>query len=422
MNNQTITNLRTNAITAFQAGISAADPKKALKIALEKTPIPLIKNNGSYIIISIGKAACKMAECALEAIPKSEKTYAIAVTNFENIVPVEGCEVIGASHPIPCINGFNASKKIINCLTKTTPNDIVLMLVSGGSSALIPAPVDGISLEDKVIVNKVLISSGFDIYETNLVRQSLSLLKGGGILEIATPATVHSYILSDVLGDDLRVVGSGPSVGPLGNLSDAKKLLKNKNIFSLLPINVQNYYDYSLPPNKLFSTEHTSLIAGNANSVRAMAKKINATLVLDPLIGDVQDAARKIVTLIAKQIGKGPFSIAIGGETTVKITGSGKGGRNQELALRVACELELLNIITPWCFLSGGTDGRDGPTDAAGGLVDNTTIKRIIQKGKNINDYLESNDSYHALELVDNLLKTGATGTNVADLQLFISA
>jgi hydroxypyruvate reductase len=418
--NSRILELRKNASAAFAAGVAAADPALALQSAISRDPIPAPLMDGSYFIISIGKAACKMAECAMKELPENADFTAIAVTNFENVANLDGCEVIGASHPVPCQQGFNASQKIIALLDSATEKDVVVMLVSGGSSALLPAPVEGITLSDKIAVNEALLASGFDIYETNLVRQSLSRLKGGGILKFAAPATVRSYILSDVLGDDLRVVGSGPSVGPLGTISQARTLLKARNVFTKLPETVQKYLETAQDDTPSPSTAHTNLIAGNANSVTAMAEQIGAQQFHDPLEGDVQEAAQEIINIVIQSLGAAPIALAFGGETTVKIAGKGKGGRNQELALRVACEMQRLNIERPWCFLSGGTDGRDGPTDAAGGLVDSTTLDRLSAKGKDVRDYLSINDSYHALELVDDLLMTGATGTNVADLQLLV--
>ncbi len=412
----TISALKTKAKCAFLAGIAAAVPDRTLGQVFEKQPLTEIKD-GKYIIISVGKAACNMAQSAMNALPKGAAVEAIAVTNYENVVDIAGCRVFGAAHPVPDANGQAAASEVIALLETATKNDVVLALVSGGSSALLPSPVTGVSLEDKAQVNEVLLASGFDITNMNLVRQSLSNLKGGGFLRYAKPAKVRSYILSDVLGDDLRVVGSGPSIGPIGTIKEARNLLIEKGIFDKMPASVRKYLETAKDRPALPSPDAT-LICSNTQSLIAMAAKADAIMIEEPLIGDVHDAADRILADVKKH--KAPFVLAYGGETTVNLTGNGRGGRNQELALLVAEKATRAGLTGTWAFLSGGTDGRDGPTDAAGGLVDGHTLDRIADAGGNITDLLANNDSYAALKLSDDLLMTGATGTNVADLQLFM--
>jgi hydroxypyruvate reductase len=412
--------LRKRALDAFQVGVEAADPAIALRNTLDTNSLPSIEQGGQYIVISVGKAACKMAQCAISLLPKGIKFNALAVTNFENVVPVEDCHVMGASHPVPCEKGLQAAREVIFRLEKATKEDVVIMLVSGGASALLPAPVEEVGLHDKIRLNEILLASGFDIYQMNLVRQAVSQLKGGGVLRFAQPARVHSYILSDVLGDDLAVVGSGPSIAPLGTIADARRLLINEGVFTKLPSRIRLYLEDGPTPRITPQNTNAHLIAGNTNSVLAMAKAADAIVIREPLVGDVQVAAKQIIAAIKAVKQKPPFAIAFGGETTVKLGGSGKGGRNQELALRFAIEAETALLDHPWCFLSGGTDGIDGPTDAAGGLVDNETLDRLQKAGGNAAGFLERNDSYHALKTTDDLIVTGATGTNVADLQLVL--
>lgn len=411
---------RENAEKAFYAGIKAADPEIALSNAIKINPIPAISKKGKFIVVSVGKAACKMANCLINNLPENANYNAIAVTNFENVIEVEGCVVMGASHPIPCEDGLLAGREVIKRLKKATKDDVVIMLVSGGASALLPAPVNAINLHDKIKLNEILLSSGFDIYQMNLVRQSVSRLKGGGVLKFAYPAKVCSYILSDVLGDDLSVVGSGPSITPLGSVADARRLLINEGIFTKLPNRIREYLENSSFDSIRLNDLDANLIAGNANSVAAMAKDLGAKIIADPLIGDVKDAVHKIIVEIKSFKEDESFAIAFGGETTVKLIGNGRGGRNQELAIRFAIEADKILFNRQWCFLSGGTDGIDGPTDAAGGLVDNGTLSRIKNNKKSVKKLLENNDSYEALRISGDLIFTGATGTNVADLQLLI--
>ena len=194
----------------------------------------------------------------------------------------------------------------------------------------------------------------------------------------------------------------------------------NEGVFTQLPRRVREYLENSsLYETKVTNTE-AHLIAGNTDSVAAMAKEVEAKIIVDPLIGDVNEAVEKILFELEKLKTDKPFAIAFGGETTVKLVGTGKGGRNQELALRFALKAEKVLLNRTWCFLSGGTDGIDGPTDAAGGLVDSNTLSRIKKKNKSISELLDNNDSYEALKLSDDLIIIGATGTNVADLQLLM--
>lgn len=402
--------MREQAKTLFQVAVAAADPAKALCPHLTDFPEIL----GRYLVIAVGKAACTMAEEALRQVPNAK---AIAVTNYENAREVAGCTVMAAGHPVPDENGEKAGLAVIELLRSIKENDVVLALISGGGSALLPTPVAGISLDDKAEVSRILLSAGFDITEMNMVRQQLSVLKGGGMARLAAPATVKSYILSDVIGDDLRVIASGPTVSPIGTRADVVTLLRERNVFDRMPDAVQQFLQTSAEPAATIPTENI-LIGSNGHSLDAMLiAEPKARIVSDTLVGDVADAA-KFITDAAKTYSESV--LIFGGETTVTISGTGKGGRNQELALRVAMLAENENL-GDWVFLSGGTDGCDGPTDAAGGIVDNGTVDRIRQTA-DIDALLANNDSYQALQIAGDLLLTDATGTNVADVQIFIRA
>ena len=418
-NLMTMNDLRSRAKLAFEAGVKAADPATALKRAMQVDPLPP-KAKGQYLIIAAGKAACKMADAAIREIPNGTTFHAIAITNPENASQVADCNVIQTAHPVPDRAGLIAGESVIAALEAAGANDTVIMLISGGSSSLLPAPAEGLLLEDKMVVNEILLSSGLDIYQMNLVRQTLSKLKGGKVLDIAHPARVKSFILSDVLGDDLRVVGSGPSVGPIGSIADARRLLIETGNMTKMPDRVRAFFEEH---NTIPLIEHhidATLIGGNFQSLTAMAKSAQALIMPNPLEGDVKDAAQIIITEVLGRIGSGPIALAFGGETTVQVKGAGRGGRNQELALQFAKLAHEKLRGQNWCFLSGGTDGRDGPTDAAGGIVDQGVLARIAEAGGDFDSLLENNDSYQALLFAGDLLMTGGTGTNVADLQLFL--
>lgn len=404
--------IRKQAEAIFNAGVAAADPYLAVAKALEAQPVEVPENGGETLIIAVGKAAMRMAEAAAKRV--SGVTKVIVITNYENAHPVDYAEVYAAGHPVPDTAGAIAAQHVITRLKALGENDRVLALISGGGSALMPAPAEGISLADKAEVSRLLLGCGADIGDMNMVRQQLSRLKGGGLLQVAAPAPVRALILSDVVGDDLRIIASGPTVGAIGTRLQAVELLTSYGIWDDLPANVktrllQTAADAPMPPKG-----ENQLIGANPISVAAMqAAAPEAQVSAAPLVGDVSEASE----IVAKS---GMGLTLFGGETTVKITGSGLGGRNQELALRLALLAEKQGWSGDWVFLSGGTDGRDGPCDAAGGLVDNTSLSRMRAAGVSPEEMLENNDSYHALKASDDLLMIGATGTNVADLQVLI--
>ncbi|WP_417247819.1 glycerate kinase type-2 family protein [Celeribacter sp.] len=395
----------------FQAGVAAADPAAAVKSALAGQAFE------RPVIIAVGKAARTMAAAAMEHVTADT---VVVVTNYENAEALEGAEVRAAAHPVPDANGARAALRVEEVLSHAT--DDVLALISGGGSALLPAPVAGVSLEEKAEVNKLLLASGADIVTMNLVRQQLSRLKGGGLLRAAAPATVTTLVLSDVVTDDTRAIASGPTVSPIGSRADAAQVLKDYDIWDRVAPSVRAHLERPEPDLGPLPESPLTIVGSNARSVEAMAeaareRAAGAALYVHPtpVEGDVSEAAEVILEIARAQGGKGLF--LFGGETTVKIKGDGLGGRNQELALRVAM-LAQVRGIEEFAFLSGGTDGRDGPTDAAGGLVDHSTLARMREMGVEPEESLSRNDSHHALDAAGDLLRIGATGTNVADLQV----
>ena len=407
--------MRATAEQLFSVACRAADPARALVLALTASPLPALGAGGAYRVVCIGKAALPMAAFLLDRLAGTPHQM-LVVTNYENAKPLPGATVLAAGHPVPDANGASAAKAVERLLKAATPEDRVIALISGGGSALLPAPVDGLTLEDKAAVNRVLLANGFEITEMNLIRQQLSKLKGGGMLR-ASAAPVVAYILSDVIGDDLRVIASGPTVAPIGTRADARALLQTRGVWDDLPEAVRKILAGDAAAAPLPKARNV-LIGSNRKSLEAVADAAGAEILDDHLTGDVVDAAAKIIA--AAQAAKGPCTLVFGGETTVTLRGTGLGGRNQELALRVA--MAMPDLGRDWVFLSGGTDGRDGPTDAAGGVVDAGTRARIVAAGGDAEALLANNDSHAALKLAGDLLMTGATGTNVADVQILILA
>ena len=360
-------------------------------------------------------------KAALDILPHKIEKRLLVVTNYQNYKPIIGSEIITSGHPIPDKNGIKASNRVTEILKNATKNDTLIILISGGSSALLPAPVKGLNLHDKIQINRLLLSSDLNIREVNLIRQSMSTLKGGGFTTIASPIPINSFILSDVIGDDLRVIGSGPTISPIGSIEEAHKLLIKKNLYSKLSLKLQKFFKSQT--KNVFTESRLNqniLIGNNKKSVIAMANSVKAEVVPYPIIGNVKTATQTIFDEINMRREMKYVALAFGGETTVNVSGNGTGGRNQELALRVAQKLFDQKLTGKWSFLSGGTDGQDGPTEAAGGIVNQDTIKKLYDNNMSVEKLLNDNDSNRALKFTNQLLVTGNTGTNVADLQLFL--
>ena len=402
------------AMALIRAGIAAADPGAAVTrgmgAALANPPGP----GGRWQIIALGKAARAMAGAALAALPGAAT---LVVTNADNDAPLAGARVMRAGHPQPDADGAAAAAEVIARLAATGPQDRVLALISGGGSAMLPAPAEGMTLADKQAVNRLLLASGADISQVNLIRQGLSRLKGGGWLRLSQ-APVTALILSDVPGDDLRVIASGPTVAPVGQRAEAAAMARALGIWDEMPEAARAAL--SRPDDRAaLPVAENILVGSNGISVAAM-QDAGADAGPIPLEGDVQDCAEAIWALAAGL--KPGQALAFGGETTVKLVGDGMGGRNQELALRLALLAEAQPVGFDWAFASVGSDGRDGPGEAAGGLVGPQTPARIRAGGIDPAEALSRNDSTPALAAGGALVVTGATGTNVADLAVLVRA
>lgn len=406
--------MRTEAKQLFKIAVAAAEPAQAVQKALAGASLSA---QGTLYLIAVGKAAVPMMRAALGNVKPHAQVEALVVTNPENAAQIDGCTVLQSSHPVPDAAGEAASAEVERILSNTTAEDRVIALISGGGSALLPAPVIGVTLAEKARVNQLLLGSGLEINDMNHIRQQLSRLKGGGFLRAAAPAPVTAYILSDVVGDDLRAIASGPTVSPIGTKASARKLLENARIWDDMPDSVKTHLSARDATMPALPAAENHLIASNRQSLDAMrAACPEAQILNDRLEGNVADVAPQLADIFRTLPQDEPAVLLFGGETTVTITGNGKGGRNQDLALRMA----LQDIPGDWVFLSGGTDGRDGPTDAAGGMVDSGSHTRMSAAGVDPEALLANNDAYAALGASGDLLMTGGTGTNVADVQIFI--
>ncbi len=443
-------NLRQDALTIFQQGIEAADPYQAVKKCLSLTDgsleIALDLNDSKpkrkglwskVYIIAVGKAACQMAKAAQEIISGHiEITKTLAITNYENAIKIPGIEVLAAGHPIPDKAGVSAAKKLTQLLNNTKHGELVLMLISGGGSALLCLPAQNISLHDKQKTTRLLLACGANIKQINCIRKHLSQLKGGRLAELVIPADLHSLILSDVIGNELSSIASGLTVADSSTFAQAISILTEKNIWDKIPLTVQGLLKQGKQGHieetpkadaACFKQTSHTLIGSNTLSLNHCLKTAKdlgykTELLSTSLCGEASNIAEQLA-LYAKQVENkltGRVAIVAGGESTVTIMGTGLGGRNQEMALAFAIAAKRYKLKSHWTFLSGGTDGRDGPTDAAGGMVDPTTLDKLIQGKIDPESFLKNNDSYSALKESQDLLITGATGTNVADLQILL--
>ncbi|MCL3882344.1 DUF4147 domain-containing protein [Marivita sp. GX14005] len=417
-----IPDLRARARLLFDAAVEAADPAHAVRLGLASCPPAAPDPGGRRVLIAVGKAAPAMLGEAMTAFPGA--ALSLCVTHHENVASLPGAEIMRAGHPVPDEAGADAARRVISVLEQAEAQDSIVALISGGGSALLPAPPSGITLDEKAQLNELLLAAGFDITQMNLVRQQVSRLKGGGFARLAAPARVNAYILSDVIGDDLRVIASGPTAQPVGTAWQAIALLRDAAVWGRIPASIRLHLertDNEMPAP--FPNVVNSLVGSNRVSLDAMKAAADrmgwaVRIMDDALTGDVEDAARKITADL--RAAAQPVVLLYGGETTVTLRGTGRGGRNQELALRVAMAAQ--DSGRTWVFLSGGTDGRDGPTDAAGGIVDPGSLARIAGAGLDAARLLANNDSHAALSASGDLLKTGATGTNVADVQVLLIA
>ncbi len=446
--------LRALAQEIYMAGVKAVDPadavRRALRIKNDRLEILLSPGEGDSEIrcgnwqavrpIAIGKAAIAMARAAGELLPdRLFQGDGVIVTNHENAASTAetpGFELIGAGHPLPDESGLRAGRRVMEIAGQAGEDELVLVLVSGGGSALVPAPVPPITLGEKIAATDLLLASGADIVQMNCVRKHLSLLKGGGLARYAAPAALHALILSDVIGDDLSAIASGPTVPDATSYAEAIGILKDGGVWDRVPESVKHHLDQGRegrieetpkPGDAIFQQTGATLVGSNGLSLAAtetQAQKLGfeTHVVSEALCGEAQAAAELMLDhALAVEPGAGrPLALLAGGETTVTLRGDGRGGRNQEMALAFAMRAADRGLKGRWAFLSGGTDGRDGPTDAAGGLVDPGSMARISAAGGNATALLGNNDSYQALAYAGDLLKPGATGTNVADLQVLL--
>ena len=419
--------LRRDAVSIFNAALAAADP-----YAVTLAHLPKGLNN--IYVVGAGKAAAAMARAVEKAYGNKIKD-GVVVTKYGHTQPLKQIRCREASHPVPDEAGVAAAQEIAQLCLSAGESDHILCLISGGASALLPFPAQSITLEEKQQTTKLLLASGATINELNCVRKHLSAIKGGHLAELAFPARVHTLILSDVIGDPLDVIGSGPTVPDSSTFEQAWKILYHHGLTNKVPASVRGHIEQGVnqatpetpkPGDKVFDRVTNTLIGSNRQSLQAAqsaAQKLGYQPVLlsTSLDGEARETAKFFAAMAREIAATGnpaprPVALLAGGETTVTLTQRhGLGGRNQEMALAAAIGIAGLESTL---FLAAGTDGTDGPTNAAGAFATGQTLARAQALELDPQDFLTRNDSHHFFQPLNDLLITGPTGTNVMDLYL----
>ncbi len=436
--------LRRDGLSIVRSSIKACDPLYAIRKSIKVRRGRLWVDHSSYdlklirrvFVIGAGKASARMAQ-AVEQILGDRISSGIIVTKKGHRLPLRReIDLVEGEHPLPDREGLKGARKIVRLLSRTTAEDLVFVLLSGGGSALLVSPVAGISLRDKIKLTDELLRCSADIKEINTIRKHISQVKGGRLAELAQPSPVLTLILSDVIGNRLDSIASGPTAPDRTTFSDCMRIIRKYKLRHKIPASIYSHLKKGVkgktketpkPRDPIFKKVKNVTIGSNRTALEAAERKarelgFNTYVLPRPVAGDTTRAAKRQVALIKRIAdGRGPIRspacVISGGETTVKIKGQGKGGRNQEFALVVAMGIEgMRNVV----LLSAGTDGTDGPTDAAGAICDGDTAKKAVKKGLDPKGHLADNDSYHFFEKLNDLVITGPTHTNVMDIHLIL--
>ena len=403
-------NLRRDAETVVRHAIAAVLPDRAVERALAGMAFP-----GRVYVVAAGKAAWQMSRAAVDCLKMP--VTGVCVTKYGHVMgPIDGIECIEAGHPVPDENSFRGTERVLELTKDLTETDTVLFLLSGGGSALFEKPlISGGELQD---ITKQLLASGADIVRINTIRKRLSAVKGGKFAQWCAPARIEAVVLSDILGDPLDMIASGPAAADSSTCAEAQAIAKEYG----LNLSEQAMECLRTETPKSLTNVRTQVIGSVRQLCAAAGEKCRelgyeTVFLTDLLSCEAREAGAFLSAIARSHAGNGKkLAFLAGGETVVHLTGRGLGGRNQEIALGAAQGLDGLKA----CVISVGSDGTDGPTDAAGGYADGDTLTELEGKGLNPAAVLRENDAYHALKAVHNLIITGPTGTNVNDVTVVL--
>ena len=404
--------LRENANQIIQAALAAAMPYAAVAAALKQADF----GSGKLVVVSVGKAGWQMARAAYDQLG-SRITSGVVVTKYDHSRgPIGNLDIYEAGHPVPDANSYRATQAAIDAVSDLSEADTVLLLISGGGSALFEKPL--IPAEDMDRLTRELLACGADIVEMNTLRKRFSAVKGGRFAQLCQPAAVFSIVLSDVLGDRLDMIASGLAYPDASTAEDAQRIVRQ---YGLTMTEQMQRLLLEETPKALPNVQ--THITGSVRQLCAAAETAcrnlgyRTVILTDRLSCTARDAGVFLSNIARYYENRGEkLAFLAGGETVVHLTGTGLGGRNQELALAAAQGIAGMSAAV----FSVGSDGTDGPTDAAGGYVDGSTLETLKAQDIQIPDVLQNNDAYHALEKCGGLIKTGATGTNVNDISVLL--
>jgi glycerate-2-kinase len=431
--------LKKAADQIIKAALNAVDPYQLIREQVIHKGDTLVVSEKEHIELSqfdriflcgAGKGAAPITR-AMEELLSDRLDGGDIIVKYDHLAELQKINLHEAAHPVPDENGLRSTEILLTNLDNLTERDCVFVLLTGGGSALLESLPDEIKLDDLQKLSSVLLQCSATIHEINCIRKHISLIKGGQLAKKIYPARCVTLALSDVIGDDLSVIASGPTSPDPTTFDDALAILEKYNVTDKIPTVILNHLkrgsegkipDTPKREDQVFK-KVTNIVIGNnrlaLNKAKETAESLGfKTIILTSMLeGEAREIARVVASIISEvQVTgtpiKKPACILLGGEPTVKIQGTGKGGRNQELALAVA----LSNINEPYVCVSVGSDGTDGPTDAAGAIVDHTTLSRAESAGLNAQEYLKNNDSYNFFAPLGDLIITGPTGTNVMDV------
>jgi len=432
---------RERALAILSGALASVDPVVALRTYLSLEGDGLYVSGRTYdlsrfrhiYVVGAGKASGAMAQ-ALEEILGERLTSGLVNVKYGHLAPTQRVRLQEAGHPLPDEAGLSATGNIVDLLRETDEDDLVICLISGGGSALLISPREGISLEEVKRLTEALLRCGATIKEINAVRKHISQVKGGRLARLAHPASLITLILSDVVGDPLDMIASGPTVPDSTTYAQAWQVLERYELIEEIPPTIVRHLELGkagqieeTPKKGDGAFEQTyNLIMGNNRQAALVAVEkaqelgFNALLLTTHLEGEAREVAKVLAALAKEVVQYGepvspPACLVLGGETTVTIKGEGKGGRNQEMALGSALAIEGMEDVLILC---AATDGSDGPTDATGAIAEGDTLARARELGLDARAYLANNDSYHFFQALGDLIITGPTNTNVNDLAM----
>ena len=391
-------------------------------------------------VVGVGKAVIPMAKAVIDKIG-NRITSGLLISKYQiekkNRVFEEKIQILYGGHPIPNRQSMESTKNLTSFLKEVNENDLIINLISGGGSALMTLPYEGITLDDIKYLTNILLKSGATIEEINTIRKHIDMIKGGGLARMTYPSRMETLILSDVLGDQISMIASGPTSMDQTTYSDAWEIIYKYNIKNEIPESIINHLIKGMQGEvqetvksgddvlKKITNNVIGSLATAITSAEKAAKEsgYNTVILSTKLIGEAREVGKVLGSILTNMVEsdrliKKPACVISGGETTVTIFGNGKGGRNQELALGAVGQIDNLRDC---CLISIATDGEDGPTDAAGAFVTGRTKSRAKEKGLDLEQYLANNDAYNFFNITGNLVKIGPTGTNVNDLQLLFA-